>query len=220
MPDEIGENTNSGVAELYTNTAGGRVRFSTDSDYVIIRAFMDKKPAPMLNPETQQPVTFDELSKMFCAELAKQELNETDEYIKNVWLAHFENELTHLKKVAELLYKYEGKHYEEVLITLDFPELLSFKENKSYVREVLKNIRLTSQKENYVEVNSLKSNNTFEGYQKAVVKNPLGAPSHKIIDKYINKFGEDLRYETAPHPEKELRDRQKDNYEIGRIKNA
>ena len=146
--------------------------------------------------------------------------DETDEYMKNVWLAHFENELTHLKKVAELLYKYEGKHYEEVLITLDFPELLSFKENKSYVREVLKNIRLTAQKENYVEVNSLKSNNTFEGYQKAVVKNPLGAPSHKIIDKYINKFGEDLRYETAPHPEKELRDRKKDNYEIGRIKNA
>ena len=42
LPDEIGKNTNSGVAALYTNTAGGRVRFSTDSDYVIIRAFMDK----------------------------------------------------------------------------------------------------------------------------------------------------------------------------------
>ena len=38
-----------------------------------IRAFMDKKPAPMLNPETQQPVTHEELSKMFCEELAKQE---------------------------------------------------------------------------------------------------------------------------------------------------
>ncbi len=146
--------------------------------------------------------------------------DETDENIKNVWLSHFEDELTHLKKIAELLYKYEGKHYEEVLITLDFPELLSFKENKAYIREVLKNIRLTSQKENYLEVSSLKANNTFEQYQKSVVKNPLGAPSHKVIDKYINKFGEDLRYETAPHPEKTLRDRKTDNIEIGRVKNA
>lgn len=40
MPDEIGLNTNPGVANLYKNTAGGRVRFSTDSDYIIIRAFM------------------------------------------------------------------------------------------------------------------------------------------------------------------------------------
>ena len=84
----------------------------------------------------------------------------------------------------------------------------------------MKNIRLTSQRENYVDVNSLKGANTFDEYQKAVVKNPLGAPSHKVIDKYISKFGEDLRYETAPHPEKALRDRTKDNYEIGRIKNA
>ena len=40
LPDDIGLNTNSGVSHLYKNTAGGRVRFSTDSDYVIVRAFM------------------------------------------------------------------------------------------------------------------------------------------------------------------------------------
>lgn len=37
LPDEIGKNVNSGVAKLYTNTAGGRVRFCTDSLYVIVR---------------------------------------------------------------------------------------------------------------------------------------------------------------------------------------
>ena len=37
LPDEIGENVNEGVRELYRNTAGGRIRFSTDSDYVILR---------------------------------------------------------------------------------------------------------------------------------------------------------------------------------------
>ncbi len=42
LPDEIGLNTNPGVAQLYLNTAGGRVRFSTDSNYVVIRAYMSK----------------------------------------------------------------------------------------------------------------------------------------------------------------------------------
>ena len=38
MPKEIAENTNRGVAELYKNTSGIRVRFSTDSPYVAILA--------------------------------------------------------------------------------------------------------------------------------------------------------------------------------------
>ena len=38
LPDEIGMNVNDGVAQLYKNTAGGRIRFSTDSQYVAIRA--------------------------------------------------------------------------------------------------------------------------------------------------------------------------------------
>ncbi len=145
-------------------------------------------------------------------------MDETDKYLKSVWEEHYRDELIHLKKIAELLYKYEGKHYAEVLIELDYPELLRFSGNKEYVRDVLKGIRLTSQKENYINVNDLKRNNTFEQYQKSVVRNPLGAPSHKVIDLYIKKNGEDLRYEDAPHPEKVLRDRKVDNVTIGRVK--
>lgn len=40
LPDEIARNTNSGVAGLYTNTAGGRVRFATDSERIVIVAEM------------------------------------------------------------------------------------------------------------------------------------------------------------------------------------
>ena len=40
LPDAIGKNVNPGVASLYLNTAGGRVRFSTDSQYVAIHAKM------------------------------------------------------------------------------------------------------------------------------------------------------------------------------------
>lgn len=41
LPDEVGMNTNEGVAELYKNTAGGRLRFRTDSGYVAIRCVWD-----------------------------------------------------------------------------------------------------------------------------------------------------------------------------------
>lgn len=46
-----------------------------------LRAFMQKKPAPLLDPETMQPITLEKLSTVFCDELAAQELNDTDKYI-------------------------------------------------------------------------------------------------------------------------------------------
>ena len=47
-----------------------------------VRADMINKPAPLLNPETHKPMTEDELSDIFCRELARQELNETDAWIE------------------------------------------------------------------------------------------------------------------------------------------
>ena len=41
-----------------------------------VRADMKKKPAPILNPGTLKPVTLEELSGIFCEELAKQELDD------------------------------------------------------------------------------------------------------------------------------------------------
>jgi tryptophan synthase beta chain len=46
-----------------------------------VKADMKKKPAPLLNPETKKPITEEELSKVFCNELVKQELDETNAYI-------------------------------------------------------------------------------------------------------------------------------------------
>ncbi len=46
-----------------------------------VRADMKNKPAPLLNPVTHEPSTLEELSKVFCTELAKQELNTTDREI-------------------------------------------------------------------------------------------------------------------------------------------
>lgn len=47
-----------------------------------LRAFMPNKPAPLLHPETKKPITLEELSKVFCTELAKQELDDTTPYIE------------------------------------------------------------------------------------------------------------------------------------------
>lgn len=46
-----------------------------------VRADMKNKPAPLLNPATHQPMTLEELSGVFCTELAKQELDDTTPYI-------------------------------------------------------------------------------------------------------------------------------------------
>ena len=45
-----------------------------------LRADMTNKPAPLLNPGTLQPMTFDELRGVFCDELIKQELDDTTAY--------------------------------------------------------------------------------------------------------------------------------------------
>ena len=47
-----------------------------------LRADMVNKPAPLLNPDTLQPMTQEELSVIFCEELARQELDDSNAYIE------------------------------------------------------------------------------------------------------------------------------------------
>ena len=46
-----------------------------------LRADMINKPAPLLDPVTHKPMTAEELSGVFCDELIRQELDETNAYI-------------------------------------------------------------------------------------------------------------------------------------------
>ena len=46
-----------------------------------VRADMKNKPAPLLNPATFKPMTAEELEPVFCKELVKQELDDTDPWI-------------------------------------------------------------------------------------------------------------------------------------------
>ncbi len=47
-----------------------------------LRADMVNKPAPLLDGKTMQPITEDALAQVFCRELAKQELDDTNAYIE------------------------------------------------------------------------------------------------------------------------------------------
>jgi tryptophan synthase beta chain len=88
-----------------------------------LRADMKNKPAPLLNPATLQPITVEELSEVFCAELAKQELDETTPYIDipekilNFYKMYRPAPLTRaycleekLQTPAKIYYKFEGNN--------------------------------------------------------------------------------------------------------------
>jgi len=51
------------------------------SQWYNIQADMPNKPMPMLDPVTREPVTVEGLSKIFCEECSRQELNVTDRWI-------------------------------------------------------------------------------------------------------------------------------------------
>ena len=46
-----------------------------------VRADMKNKPAPLINPGTLKPMTFDDLRPVFCDDLIKQELDDTTPFI-------------------------------------------------------------------------------------------------------------------------------------------
>ncbi|MDO4200248.1 MAG: hypothetical protein Q4D57_05820 [Clostridia bacterium] len=142
---------------------------------------------------------------------------ETDPKIKRIWEQYFIQEVAHLHKAVELLRKYENKDWEEVIPGGDFPKLLKLEPNVDYVRDILTNTAdNTSYRENYIKVSSSDKNSDFFKFQSKINKNISDVPSHTIIETYINKNGDDYRFETKPNPLKELQDRSKDNTSIGR----
>lgn len=88
-----------------------------------IRADMKTDHRPLLNPATMQPVKLEDLEHVFCTELAKQELNDTDEYIeipeevRNFYKMYRPSPLVrayclekYLDTPAEIYYKFEGNN--------------------------------------------------------------------------------------------------------------
>ena len=141
--------------------------------------------------------------------------DETDHYIKEIWKEHFEMEVSHLQKVAELLEKYEHKKVKDVIPDGTFPKLLSFGGNKEYIRKILQTANYTSVKEEYVEAGTLPQDFRFFTHLSTVNCCAEEVASHIVIKKHIQKFGKDFRYQDGQHPLKQLQDRKIDNVTVG-----
>ena len=142
--------------------------------------------------------------------------DESDNKIKKIWEILLEQEIAHLHLAKELLQKYEGKEYHQVIPDSNFPMLLKLQENKDYVRDVLKNtVTLTAEREGYADVCDLKDNSTYFIYQNAVNTKPECERGHTIIKEHIKQFNQDYRYQESEHPIECLQDRTKDNYTLG-----
>lgn len=145
-------------------------------------------------------------------------MTETDKRIKKLWEENLAMEIAHLHKAAELLQKYEGKHWQEVIPDGEFPAPISLHENIAYVRDIIgSTAQYTSVLEDYQSVNCLPKNSDFFKHQNMMNENIECAPSHMVIDEYIKKFGEDYRFEVSPHPIDVLRGRECDNTKVGRV---
>ncbi|MBE6767566.1 MAG: TrpB-like pyridoxal phosphate-dependent enzyme [Ruminococcaceae bacterium] len=86
-----------------------------------LRADMQNKPAPLLDPETMQPMSAEKLRTVFCEELVQQELDDTTPYfdipveIRDFYKMYRPSPLTrayYLEKAlgtpAKIYYKFEG----------------------------------------------------------------------------------------------------------------
>lgn len=130
-------------------------------------------------------------------------------------------EIAHLHKAVELLQKYEGKEWQQVIPDGEFPAPLSLHENIDYVRDILANtVQYTSVVEDYDMIENLSPDADFFAYQK-ILNEPINqVPSHCVIGTHIRNYGKDYRFNVAPNPIKELRSRTCDNVSVGRCPGA
>lgn len=88
-----------------------------------LRADMKNKPAPLLDPQTHKPMTAQDLSSVFCEELARQEVDDTTPYfeipeeIRNFYKMYRPSPLVRaycleekLQTPAHIYYKFEGNN--------------------------------------------------------------------------------------------------------------
>lgn len=142
---------------------------------------------------------------------------ETDPALRAVWERFFEVECAHVHLAARLLREYEGVEWQAVLPQGEFPPLLSLHSNIGYVRGVLASqADLTAHRETYVPADKLPDDSDFSRYQALVNGHVENVPSHRVIERYIDRFGTDYRFETALNPIEALQNRRRDNTEVGR----
>ena len=99
----------------------------------------------------------------------------------------------------------------------EFPAPVVLEANIPYVRSVLTTVQNTWTENEIVPVQSLGASASFFGFQNLTRGGAESqVASHAVIDQAAARLGRDYRFETAPHPVRELRSRTQDNTAVGR----
>ncbi|MBQ4639167.1 MAG: hypothetical protein IJB69_01455 [Clostridia bacterium] len=142
---------------------------------------------------------------------------ETDSSIRKVWAQMLDVEISHLHEAVKLLRHVEGKDYPQVVGEGTFPAPLKLESNIDHVRAVLSGtVQVTACRESYAAVESLEKDADFFRYQQMVNCDLNSVMSHQVIEKHIKNFGQDYRFQVEEHPLAVLRNRKKDNTDVGR----
>lgn len=147
--------------------------------------------------------------------------SECNRYIRRIWEECLIQEITHLHKAKELLWKYEKKEWQQVIPCGTFPTLLVLHPNIEYVRNIIATTTGNTQnKEEIVPLQKLPDCTKFYFYQNTVNNNVPNVASHEVIKRYIDCKNKDYRYETAPNPLQVLQNRCEDNTGLARCVEA
>lgn len=143
---------------------------------------------------------------------------ECDTRIRCIWEECLVQEIAHLHKAKDLLWKYEGKDWQQVIPDGNFPQLLQLRPNIDYVRSIIETTTGNTQSlECIVPLCEMPSNAPFFCYQDIINNNVNCVASHNVINQHIRCKGHDYRYETAPNPLCVLQNRRCDNTSLARI---
>ena len=144
-------------------------------------------------------------------------MTECDPQVRRIWEECLMQEIAHLHKAKDLLWKYEHKDWMQVVGSGEFPQILVLGPNVEYVREIIRTTTGNTQKEEMVvPLVQLMENDRFYGYQNTVNHDVCNVASSKVIERRNSSRGSDYRFELAKNPLCELRNRQCDNTQIGR----
>lgn len=130
--------------------------------------------------------------------------DEPDPRVRKIYELHLAMELEHLRIAGELLQAHDKRDPQELLPTR-LPSQVKFEPHKEYVRDLLaKQIDLTSEHEDFVDVSTLPADHRFFQYQKTV--NAGGVPSEAVVERARQRGGEYRMAPEGPHPHPALRE--------------
>ncbi len=146
-------------------------------------------------------------------------MTECDLCIRKIWEECLVQEISHLHKAKELLEKYEGRDWQQVIGGCgEFPDILVLGPNIEYIRNVIATTTgNTQKKEDVVPLGCLPENDPFFYYQNVVNEPLCEVASHAVIEARIRRRGRDYRFEVRENPIPELRNRRMDNASLARI---